>query len=208
MWWVLVYHGANGLTGLRSPRVPVHLGAERAMPFVPPLILSYLSIDLVFLPAPFVLRGRRELEALTLSLATAIAVAAPGFLLFPAELAYPRCDPGAWSGLFALARRRALSYNLVPSLHVAMSGICLAAYGTRCGATGRALLAAWAASIALSTLLTHQHHLLDVAAGLALAVACKRFIYDRWRAHPSRHAKTSGQPVRRSSAVGLMLPHF
>ena len=164
------------------------------MPFVPPMILAYLSIDLVFLPAPFILRSRRELEALALSLAAAIAVAGTGFLLVPAELAYPRCDPGAWSGLFALARRRALSYNLVPSLHVAMSGICLAAYGTRCDATGRALLAAWAASIALSTLLTHQHHLLDVTAGLALAVACKRFIYDRWPARPPGTRRPPASP--------------
>jgi hypothetical protein len=27
--------------------------------------------------------------------------------------------------------------------------------------------------------LTHQHYLLDLATGLPLAVACKRFIYDR-----------------------------
>jgi membrane-associated phospholipid phosphatase len=154
------------------------------MPFVPPFILAYLSMDLVFVPAPFILRSRRELEALALTLAAATAVAGVSFLLFPAELAYARCDPGPWSAFFGFAREVALSYNLVPSLHVAMSCICLAAYATRCGATGRLLLTTWAAGIALSTLLTHQHHLLDVAAGLALAVTCKRFIYDRWQALP------------------------
>ncbi len=182
LWWLLVYHGANWLTELRSLRFRIHLDAELGMPFVPPFILVYLSMDLVFLPAPFILRSRRELEALALSLAVVIAVAGVGFLLFPAELAYPRHDPGAWSDVFTFAREVALKYNLVPSLHVAMSCICLAAYATHCGVAGKVLLFSWATAIALSTLLTHQHHLLDVATGLLLAVGGKRLIYDRWLA--------------------------
>jgi membrane-associated phospholipid phosphatase len=195
LWWVLVYHGTNRLTGLRTYRVPVHLDAELAIPFVPPFIIAYLSLNFVFLPAPFILRSRHELEALALSVAAAIAVAGVSFLLFPAELAYSPCDPGAWSASFALARELALpNYNLVPSLHVAMSCICLAAYATHCGPAGKALLAAWASVIALSTLLTHQHHLLDVATGLALAVICKRFIYDRWLALPPDTRKLPASP--------------
>jgi membrane-associated phospholipid phosphatase len=194
LWWVLVYHGADWLTGLRAHRVRVHLEAERGMPFVPASILAYLSLNLVFLPAPFILRSRRELQALALCLAAETAVAGVGFLLIPAQLAYPRRDPGAWSPLFALARGLALRYNLVPSLHVAMSGVCLAAYATRCGAAGKALLGAWAAAIALSTLLAHQHHLLDVATGAALALAAKCFIYDRWRDRPPGRRRPPASP--------------
>jgi hypothetical protein len=181
LWWVFVYHGANWLTDLRSYRVRIHLDAELAIPLVPPFILAYLSMDLVFVPAPFILRNRRELEALCLSLMGVTTAAGLSFLLFPAELAYPHGDPGAWSRLFTFAQDMALPFNLVPSLHVAMSCICLAAYSTRCGIAGKALLGVWAFAIALSTLLTHQHHVLDVATGLALAVAGKRFIYDGWR---------------------------
>jgi len=180
-WWVLVYAGSDWLTALRSYRVRVHLNAELAMPFVPPFILVYLSLNLVFVGAPFILRSRRELEALALSLVLVTAVAGISFLLFPAELAYPSRDAGPWAGLFGFAREMALTYNLVPSLHVAMSCTCLSAYATRCGVAGKALLGTWAAAIALSTLLAHQHHVLDVATGLALAAAGKRFIYDRCR---------------------------
>jgi hypothetical protein len=115
---------------MRSYRVRVHLDAELAIPFVPPFILAYLSMDLVFVAAPFILRSRRELEALALTLVMVTAVAGISFLLFPAELAYPHCDPSPWSALFTFAREIALPYNLVPSLHVAMSCICLAAYAT------------------------------------------------------------------------------
>ena len=60
-------------------------------------------MNLVFAPAPFILRSRRELEALAVSLAVVTAVAGISFLLLPAELAYPYRDPGSWSALFAFA---------------------------------------------------------------------------------------------------------
>jgi hypothetical protein len=182
LWWVLVYHGADWLTGWRADRVRVHLDVELEMPFVPACVLTYLSLDLVFLMVPFVLRTRSEMRALAVCLAAITAAAGVGFVLVPAELAYPPQDVGAWAVPFAVARATALRYNLVPSLHVAMGCVCLAAYGERCGATGKVLLAAWAAAIVASTLLAHQHHLLDAATGLALAAAGKSFIYDRWRA--------------------------
>src|SRR5271166_2671102 len=116
-WWVLVYHGANWLTTLSTRRVRVHLDGEEMMPFVPAFILAYLSMDVLFVPAPFILRSRRELDALALSVAVMTAVAGIGFLLFPAELAYPPDSPGTWAPLFAFAREVALPYNLVPSLH-------------------------------------------------------------------------------------------
>jgi membrane-associated phospholipid phosphatase len=181
LWWVLVYHGANYLTGLHAHRVRVHLDPELGIPLVPAFVVVYLAQPLVYLPAPFILHSVRELQALALSLVVATAVAGVGFLLVPAELAYPRCDPAAWSALLAFARQIALPYNVAPSLHVAMGCICLAAYATRCGVVGKVLLATLAVAICLSTLFTHQHHLLDVATGLALAAACKRFIYDPWR---------------------------
>ena len=109
---MVVYHGADWLTSLRPERVRVHLDAELGMPFVPGFILAYLSLNFVFVPAPFILRGRRELRALALSLAAVTAVAGIGFLLLPAEVAYPRRDPGPWSALFAVAHDLALRYNL------------------------------------------------------------------------------------------------
>ena len=77
-----------------------------------------------------------------------------------------------------------------------MSCICLAAYATHCGLVGKALLGSWAAVIALSTLLTHQHHVFDVAVGLALAAIGKRFIYDCWRAYiPDMRRRPASPPA-------------
>jgi len=182
LWFVLVYGGMDALTARRSFRVPVHFPAELAIPFVPAMTLFYMSIYLLFWMAPFVLRTRREFRALVITLAFAIFCGGIGFLLFPANLAFaqPREEElGIWAGMFHLADKLNLTYNLLPSLHVAFAVICVAIFSTRASVTGKALLWIWAAMVAASTILIHQHHLLDVVTGWLLALVCVGSIFGR-----------------------------
>jgi hypothetical protein len=195
VWWLIVYHGADYWTGLRAHRVRVHFDAELAIPFAPAFIIAYLSLNLVFVLAPFVLRRRRDLQALALAWASVTAVGGIGFLLVPAEPAYPSRDAGAWSGLFHVSRMMALRYNMVPSLHVALCCVCLAAYATRGGGVVKLFLGVWGAAIVLSTLVTHQHHMIDVVTGLVLAWAGKVFVYDRWRTRQSADGTAPASPA-------------
>jgi membrane-associated phospholipid phosphatase len=181
LWWfALMYGGADALTSHRTLRVRVHLEQELRIPFVPEMAVVYLSLYLYFAAAPFILRQRRELFALALTVYLIILVGGVGFLLIPAKLAFPPPrDLGAFPGLFQFADRVNLTYNLVPSLHVAMSVFCSAVFGSRSGGTGKILFWTWAIAIAASTLLTHQHHLLDVVTGFALGVSAFKFGYSR-----------------------------
>ena len=155
------------------------------------MVVVYLSIHLLFAAVPFILRTRREIRAFILTLVAVIAIAGVGFVLLPAELAFPPPgDLGTWQALFRLADWLNLDYNLVPSLHVALSVACLAAFASRAGLVGAALLWTWAGAIAASTLLTHQHHLLDVATGAALGLGANRLIY-RQLVSASRASATS-----------------
>ena len=107
-------------------------------------------------------------------------IAGIGFLFIPADLAYPpvtETELGRWATLYHIADALNLTYNLVPSLHVALTVGCVAAFSTRTGALGKVLLWSWAAAIALSTLLTHQHHIVDVVTGWLLALLCYVFVY-------------------------------
>jgi membrane-associated phospholipid phosphatase len=183
LWFVLVYGGMDSLTARRSFRVPVHFPAELAIPFVPAMTLFYMSIYLLFWMAPFVLRTRREFRALVITMAAAIFCGGIGFLLFPADLAFapPREEElGMWAGMFHLADKLNLTYNLLPSLHVAFAVICVAIFSARAPATGKVLLWIWAAMVAASTVLIHQHHLLDVATGWLLALVCVESIFGRF----------------------------
>jgi membrane-associated phospholipid phosphatase len=183
LWFVLVYGGMDALTARRSFRVPVHFPAELAIPFVPSMTLFYMSIYVLFWMAPFVLRTRREFRALVITLAFGIFVGGIGFLLFPADLAFaqPReAELGIWAGMFHLADKLNLTYNLLPSLHVAFAVICVAIFSPRAPVAGKVLLWSWAAMVAASTVLIHQHHLLDVATGWLLALICVNSVFRRF----------------------------
>lgn len=182
LWFMLVFAGCDWITGLHAHRVRVHFDAELAIPFVAAMTAVYMSMYLAFAAGPFILRSRREVRALVATLAAIIAVAGVTFLLVPAQLAFAPVGEdalGSWAALYRIADDLNLTYNLVPSLHVALTVACVAAFAPHAGRAARAGLWTWAAAVAASTLLTHQHHAIDVAAGWALALAAHRFVYRR-----------------------------
>jgi len=180
LWFTLVYGGADALTAHRVFRVRVDFAAELGIPFIPEMVVVYMSIYLLFLAAPFILRRKHEFFALAMTLNIVILVAGICFLLLPAQVAFPRPENlGALPNLYHFADRLSLNYNLMPSLHVALSVICIAVFAARSGSLGKTLLWAWAIAIGASTLFIHKHHVLDVVAGFALALAAYRFVYFR-----------------------------
>lgn len=175
--FALVYGGADRLTALHSFRLPVALPFETRLPVYPAAVLAYLSIYGLFAAALYFCRDNDSLRGLARAQLRLILVSGIGFLLIPAQPEYPPVAEsalGIWSGPFHFADRVNLTYNLVPSLHVALSVACVRYYVPTAGPAARVLLWGWAALIAASTLLTHQHHLLDVATGWILALVVTR----------------------------------
>jgi membrane-associated phospholipid phosphatase len=183
LWFELIYGGADVLAAQHSHRVRLHLDGELAIPFVPETVLLYLSLYLLFWAAPFVLHSRRELKALTATLAVVTLCAGVCFMFLPAESAFPTpSDMGAWTGPVRFAKGLALRYNYVPSLHVALGVVCVAVFASRAAVVGKVVLWAWALAICASTLLLHQHYLIDVVTGFALGLAGVGWGYRRWTA--------------------------
>ena len=180
LWFLLVYGGADTLTARRAFRVPVHVPMEIGIPFVPGMTVAYMSVYLLFLLAPFILRTRREFRAAVWTMAFVILCGGIGFLLLPAELAFtpPSQEQlGGWAGLYRVADALNLTYNLLPSLHVAFAVVCVSIFAPRAPGLVKALLWTWAVLIAASTVLIHQHHVLDVVAGWLLAIVGVRKVF-------------------------------
>lgn len=147
------------------------LAFDRALPLIPSWALIYgaLYLFLILLPI-FVVRQeehiRRTVDAYLLIWITAYAV----FILYPT--AAPRPDTFIGEG-FAVWGLQALyasdpPYNCFPSLHVAHSFVsALTVYRLHRHLGIIALVCA--ALVALSTLFTKQHYILDVIAGVFLA---------------------------------------
>lgn len=177
-WFLIVYGGADWLTGRHTWRVPIAMPWEREIPYVPAAVVGYMSLYPLFMLAPFILKSSEELWRLARTLLNLITISGAAFVLLPAELAYePRPPAGDWQGLMAFADLLNLRYNLAPSLHVGLSVACVAVYA-KCAQRWQAgLFWAWALAIAASTLLIHEHHVVDVVSGWILALLCVRWSY-------------------------------
>src|SRR5438477_7080546 len=100
LWFFLIYGGANYLTKLHSHRVRLHFDWELHVPFVPAMVLGYMSVYPLFVMAPFILRSLRKVVSLVLTLASITLVAGVFFLILPADLHFSsEPDSGNWTWL-------------------------------------------------------------------------------------------------------------
>src|SRR5882672_4140949 len=118
----LIFYGiTNWLTAHRANVGTLFFEWERQIPFVPLMILPYMSIDLFFVAAPFVCREQQELRFLARRITFAILVAGLCFLLFPLRFAFERPPVSGWLGIvFNAFRGFHQPFNLLPSLHIVL----------------------------------------------------------------------------------------
>jgi membrane-associated phospholipid phosphatase len=176
-----VFYGtASVVTGLHDVRLHIHFHFEQYLPFVPAFALVYLSLNVMLALAPFILRTRQAFLPLFLTMSVETILASLCFVLLPvADGDTPVLASGFWGNVFLFADVVNLDYNNIPSLHVAFAFTAALAFRQRCGPVGTMLFYSWAVTIALSTLLTHQHNILDVITGIALAGIVMRVVYPK-----------------------------
>ena len=175
--FVVVYGWCNWITAQRHDVGTLYFEWERFIPFVPLMIVPYLSIDLFFIAAPFLCRSEGELATFSKRIVAAIVVAGICFLLFPLRFAFERPHASGWLGAaFDWFRGMDQPYNLLPSLHIALRTILAQHYARHTRGLWRSVSNVWFFLVGLSTLLTYQHHVMDVVAGFALGVYCIYFI--------------------------------
>lgn len=175
-----IYPTTNWLASLRSEHYSLFIAGELSLPFVPEFVWLYLSMYGLFLLPPFLLNPA-ELKRLAKELILATGIAGLVFAAFPARLGFPRTLPEdeiyrtIFQGLFAVDH----PFNLVPSLHVVYTTAISLAVVSHTDAGIRVLLCCWWGLIVSSTVLVHQHHLLDVVTGVSLAVLMHSFMGGR-----------------------------
>ncbi len=184
--FIVVYGTTNWLASRRMHVSTFVYGWERGIPFVPVFVPPYLSLDCFFVAAPFLCRTRRELGVLAARISAAILVAGCCFVLIPLRYADPPHEISGWLGqVFAQFLKIDRPYNLLPSLHAALGLILFDFYFHRTRGASRVFICVWFGLIALSPLLTHQHHVADIVCGAALAGYCiYAFRFEREVAHP------------------------
>lgn len=180
------------------------LSLDRAIPLVPGWSLVYGSLFLAAVLPALVIHQHVHLNRTILAFILMWLAAFACFWFYPTLSSRPAKWPGdgfADWGLRVIYSTDA-RYNCLPSLHVAQ---CFLA-ALSCGRVHRGVGAAgvvWASLVALSTLFTKQHYVLDVVTGIMLAgIAYAIFVrsYPR-EAIPERERRYA--PVMAMGAAGV-----
>ena len=183
--FLVVYSGCNWITGQRDQVGSCYFQWEHAIPFVPFMILPYMSIDLFFIGAPFLCRTQEELRMFSRRVIAAILIAGVCFLLFPLRFAFPRPHvSGLLGAIFDWFRGVDLPFNLFPSLHAALLLLLVDVYGRNLRGVLWLAVMSWFLLIAFSPLLTYQHHVIDIIGGFVLAGYCFYFFREPSHAPP------------------------
>jgi membrane-associated phospholipid phosphatase len=167
--FMIVYSAINWLTGLRQDVGELYLGWERHIPFLAWMIVPYMSIDLFFVAAPFLCKTDEELNVFAKRVTFCVLVAGASFLLFPLRFAFPRpAVDGLFGSLFHVLGDFDQPFNLLPSQHILLLTILASVYLRHTRGLARWLVSIWFSLIALSTIFTYQHHIIDVLSALLI----------------------------------------
>jgi membrane-associated phospholipid phosphatase len=173
--FIAVYPTLNWLTSVRRTRFQLYVAPELDIPFVPQFIWAYLSMYLLFL-APLFLLPAERMPTLGRQLVAGTVASGVIFLLLPADLGFIRVIPSdpiyatIYQGIFGIDR----PHNLVPSLHVVWSSTIILACADIARPLSRCVLYLWLVVVVLSTVLVHQHHILDVMGAMLIVFVVRR----------------------------------
>lgn len=182
------------------------LGLDRAIPLQPGWALVYGALYAFLIVLPVLLLRQNEHIRRTVNAYLVVWMFSYAcFLLFPTGAPRPeRVEGGGF--LESCLRFLYLAdppYNCFPSIHVAHSFVsalsCL-----RLHPVVGSFAAACAAIVGISTLLTKQHYVLDVAAGTLLAVgACAAFLGPSFRREDHKQERRDAPAIAAALAAGI-----
>lgn len=166
--WLSTWNVMRFMDGLPSQALWTWL--DRSLPTIPSAIWLYaLYYVLVMLPMFAVRRVRELVEVLTAYLVVTV-LAWVGYALWPVRMEYPHlvCAGVSCEVLMRLWSMD-MGVNVMPSLHAAYSTLAAAIFVSY-RSKAWPFMVAGATAVSVAAVLTRQHFVLDILAGIALAV--------------------------------------
>lgn len=167
--WLVIYFFVNRLQVDPGRRLDLALEMDRKTPYVPLFALIYFS-TYPFVIQPFlILSNARQFTWLVVCFAAISVFSSLIHATVPSKIErVEQVTAGGLSGwMLSLFQKTCKPYGNFPSMHVGLSVPVVVANFMVGGPLLGSLALVWAILIALSTLYTKQHYILDVLAGMA-----------------------------------------
>ena len=166
--WLVIYFFVNRLQVEPERRLDLGTEWDRKTPYWPLFALVYFSTYVFVVQPFFVLTDARQFY---LMLASFIAISVISSLIHatvPSKIErIEQVTAGGLSGwMLGMFQKTCKPYGNFPSMHVGLSVPVVVANFMVAGPVIGSLTLVWAVLIALSTLFTKQHYILDVLAGV------------------------------------------
>jgi membrane-associated phospholipid phosphatase len=166
--WMVIFFFVNRLEVEHERRLDFGTNYDRRIPFIPQFALVYFS-TYPFVVLPFIiLTDARQFTWMAASFIAISLISSLIHVMLPSKIERVEelnmAGPSSW--MLGLFQKTCKPYGNFPSMHVGLSVPVVAATYLAAGPVAGSLMLVWGALIALSTLFTKQHYLLDVLAGL------------------------------------------
>jgi membrane-associated phospholipid phosphatase len=166
--WIGIYFFVNRLQVDPQRRLDLAMPLDGRIPFVPQLALVYFSTYFFVIQPFIILTEARHFYWMLASFGSITVIATLIHAIVPSKIERNEIlvADGLSGKMIDLFQKTCKPYGNFPSMHVALSVPVVGANFLVAGPTAGSISLVWAILIALSTLYTKQHYILDVLAGL------------------------------------------
>ena len=166
--WLVIYFFVNRLKVDPQKRLDLGTNLDRRIPFVPQFAPVYFSTYIFVIQPFFILSKATQFYWMLISFASISLIASLIHALVPSKIERREnlAEDNIPGWLLSQFQKTCKPYGNFPSMHVGLSVPVVAANFLAGGMLMGSLSLVWAVLIALSTLFTKQHYILDVLAGV------------------------------------------
>jgi membrane-associated phospholipid phosphatase len=165
--WLILYFFVNRLKVNPDRRIDLGIELDRNTPYVPLFALVYFSTYGFVVQPFFILSDARQFYWMLISFVLISVISSLIHATVPSKIErVEQLTTGGLSGwMLGLFQKTCKPYGNFPSMHVGLSVPVVVANFMVGGSVIGWFMLIWAVLIAISTLFTKQHYLLDVLAG-------------------------------------------
>lgn len=169
-FWAALNLGINRYVSRRPKHHRTDIALDARLPFVPGFALPYFSAYILGLMGYILMIGHPGLGSVLWGYLFLVVVGSLCYVLFPSTVIRREDMKVTGMSTWMLTQFQKLSgpYNVFPSMHFGYSLFSALVGWHYYGLPTGLVLILWALLIALATLLTKQHYILDLAGGLVV----------------------------------------
>lgn len=171
--WLVMYFFVNRLEVAHVRRLDFGTAWDRKIPYQPLFALVYFSTYLFVVQPFFILSNVRQFSVMLVSFVAISVISSLVHATMPSKIErVEQVTAGGVSGwMLGTFQKMCKPYGNFPSMHVGLSVPVIAANFIAGGPLIGMFILLWGILIALSTLFTKQHYIVDVLAGMVGGMA-------------------------------------